>query len=472
MVFNSLTFLVFFAVVMALHHCPLPWAWRKLNLLLASYVFYAAWSPPLTLLLIGATLVSFVFGRALLRCRGTAAAKWIMALGVLVHLGILAYYKYANLLIDTLMRIANALGAPYQATRFDIILPLGISFFTFEAVSYLVDIYRQRSDPAKSIVDYALFLTFFPHLVAGPIVRAHDFLPQCEQPRPANGKQISWGLVLLILGLFEKVVLADAVFAPIADTVFNARCRLSGLDAWAGVFAFSGQIYFDFAGYSTCGIGAALCLGFVLNENFHCPYAAVGFSDFWRRWHISLSSWLRDYLYIPLGGSRNTQTRTCVNLMITMLLGGLWHGAAWRFVGWGGIHGGYLVVERLVSQQTGRWRFLESWPIQMAGAALTFVLVSVTWVFFRAESWDRSCEMLSNLLQPVTHTSVVSVRQLKVIVLATVSMVVCQWWLRNRNWTQVLKQVPWWGSATVVAAMLLCLIFAPGDDRAFIYFQF
>ena len=257
----------------------------------------------------------------------------------------------------------HALGVDFHPATPNIILPIGISFYTFETICYTIDVYLGRCKPFASFLDYALFVTFFPHLVAGPIVRAHEIVPQFERaaPRDAHTRSAS-GLFLMRLGLFEKIVLADIAPGAGRRTTCSARTQpLGALDAWVGILAFSGQIFCDFAGYSTCAIGAALCFGFSLPDNFRFPYAAIGFSDFWRRWHISLSRWLRDYLYIPLGGNRNGEVRTHVNLMLTMLIGGLWHGASWTFVIWGGLHGFYLVVERLLARGSCRaWPWLET----------------------------------------------------------------------------------------------------------------
>jgi alginate O-acetyltransferase complex protein AlgI len=220
-------------------------------------------------------------------------------------------------------------------------------------MAYSLDIYLKRAEPSKSFLDFALFVTFFPQLVAGPIVRPTHLLPQFATPRVATPQQLCWGLRLMTIGLFQKIVVADGLLAPTADAAFGAAGMLHPLDAWLGTLAFSGQIFSDFAGYSTTAIGVALALGFGLPDNFRCPYAAIGFSDFWRRWHISLSTWLRDYLYIPIGGNRKGNLRTYANLMTTMLLGGLWHGASWTFVVWGGLHGLYLAAERWLKARFG-----------------------------------------------------------------------------------------------------------------------
>src|SRR5688572_18835656 len=262
----------------------------------------------------------------------------------------LIFFKYGTFLLDNFVTIVNSMGIDYQPAKPNIILPAGISFYTFTTLCYTIDMYKRESKPVKTLLDFSLFVTFFPHLVAGPIVRPPQLVPQFATPKSANRQQMMQGLFLLTLGLFMKVVMADTFLAGPSDSVFNFGNQLSGLDAWMGVLAFSGQIFFDFAGYSTCAIGVAMCLGFTLPENFRFPYAAIGFSDFWRRWHITLSSWLRDYLYIPLGGNRKGKGRTYINLMLTMLLGGLWHGASWTFVVWGGLHGLYLCAERLLTR--------------------------------------------------------------------------------------------------------------------------
>ena len=275
----------------------------------------------------------------------------LLVISLIGNLGMLCFFKYGGFLLDNFVALVNLVGLDFHPAKPNIILPAGISFYTFTTLCYTIDMYNRKSEPVKSLLDFSLFVTFFPHLVAGPIVRPPQLVPQFESPRKANQQQMLQGLFLVSLGLFMKVVLADTMLASSSDTVFNFPAPLLAVDAWLGVLAFSGQIFFDFAGYSTCAIGVAMCLGFVLPENFRYPYAAIGFSDFWRRWHITLSSWLRDYLYIPIGGNRKGEVRTYVNLMITMLLGGLWHGASWTFVVWGALHGTYLCVERLIREK-------------------------------------------------------------------------------------------------------------------------
>jgi alginate O-acetyltransferase complex protein AlgI len=474
MVFNSLTFLVFFAVVWAVHQLPLPWTLKKVNLLLASYAFYAAWNPPFVLLLIISACVDYWLAQKMGRLRSTVARRSLLVVSLLLNLGLLGFFKYGNFLRDTFTAFVAPFGVRYEAPAFSIILPLGISFYTFETISYLIDVYRRRIEPWDSFLDYALFLTFFPHLVAGPIVRARDFLPQCATPRKASTAQLEWGVFMMAVGLFEKVILADTIMAPVADKAYNAVSRAGFVDAWIGTLGFAGQIFFDFAGYSTCGIAAALCLGFVLDDNFRFPYAAVGFSDFWQRWHISLSSWLRDYLYISLGGNRGGAVRTQMNLMLTMLLGGLWHGASWRFVAWGAIHGVYLVCERAIKMLPGRhWeKLVNKSGVQFALMLVTFVLVCVTWVFFRATSFNDAFRLLAKMLQPSFATFLLTPRDVLSVLLVTVMLLAGHWSLRNSSMEAAVGRWPWWVRGMCLGVLAFSLVLAPGESRAFIYFQF
>ncbi len=469
MTFNSITFLIFFAAVLLLHALPLPWTVRKFNLLLASYLFYSAWDPRYVVLLLIPAVLDFALARAMQHARSQGVRRAILIFGLVTNLGLLAYFKYAAFLIDNVLAVSGWFGASWQISRPAVMVPLGISFYTFETVSYLIDVYRRRVPAARSFLDYALFLTFFPHLVAGPIVRAGDFLPQCRAPRRPNSAQVGWGMTLMVLGLFQKMFVADGLLAPIADQVFNEPGRAGFVDAWSGVLAFSGQILCDFSGYSTCGIGCALTLGFVLTDNFHRPYSARGISDFWRRWHISLSSWLRDYLYIPLGGSRAGKLRTLLNLVLVMLIGGLWHGAAWQFVVWGLLFGVYLGIEHLLNDRPGRdpnapHRSLPPW--------VTFGLVLIGWVFFRAADLHAATELLGTMLDPFRTSSILSRATSYRAVAIILMLFVAQNLLRDTSWEHLFRSVPWWARSVILATLLLCLWFAPGDERTFIYFQF
>src|SRR4051794_38433359 len=348
MLFNSLTFVVFYAIVLALYWNMRSWNGRKNLILVASYIFYGAWNPPFAALLFSTTALDFYLGRKMGRVKTPAERRVWLWISVAVNLSMLGFFKYGNFLLENFQWVLARGGIQYKPPHLDVFLPIGISFYTFHSLSYTLDIYRGVMQPTRSLRDFTLAVSFFPQLVAGPIVRAGDFLPQLEQPpKPQKGRFL-WGLALMTLGLFEKVVLADTMLAGAADRVFGYAGPLAALDSWTGVIAFAGQIFFDFAGYSICAIGAALCLGFHLRDNFRFPYAAVGFSDFWRRWHISLSTFLRDYLYIPLGGNRLGAARAMVNLVIVMFIGGLLHGAAGAFFVWGLLPGFYLALERFL----------------------------------------------------------------------------------------------------------------------------
>lgn len=304
MSFNSLTFAVFFIVVLGIYRAMTNWRGQKYLLIVASYVFYAAWNPPFVVLLLFSTILDWWLARRIAASGTRAGRRGLLVASLVSNLGFLGFFKYGAFLLDNFSRVLALAGVTYTPPAPDIVLPVGISFYTFQSLSYTFDVYRRRIRSDWSFSDYTLFVSFFPQLVAGPIVRASEFLSQLTTPRRASADQMGWGLNLLVLGLFHKVVLADSIFAPVVDTVYGAPAKHGAVDTLAAVLGFSGQIYYDFAGYSLCAIGAALCFGFVLPDNFRYPYAAIGFSDFWRRWHISLSSWLKDYLYIPLGGNR------------------------------------------------------------------------------------------------------------------------------------------------------------------------
>jgi alginate O-acetyltransferase complex protein AlgI len=471
MVFNSLTFIVFFALVLALHALPLRWTTKKVNLLLASYVFYAAWNPPFIILLWVSTVVDWWAAKKLVQAEAPAARRAWMLLSVVVNLGMLAYFKYGTFLLENFTLLMASIGVDYQAPSFDIVLPVGISFYTFATLSYTLDVYLRRAAPARNFLDYALFVTFFPHLVAGPIMRPTELVPQFAEARRATGDMLRFGLALMTLGLFQKVVLADAFLAPAAEMIYDGNAVPGMLDAWIGTLAFSGQIFCDFAGYSTTAIGAAMCLGFAMPDNFRFPYAAVGFSDFWRRWHITLSSWLRDYLYIPLGGNQHGPARTYMALMLTMLLGGLWHGASWTFVAWGGLHGLYLAGERML-----RARFSGYQPgrgMLILFGLLTYLLVNITWVFFRADSFNEAATLLGSMfgmhadaapILPVVHLTLVS--------LIVTGIICTHWYMRNTTLEAVITRTPAAVIAVLWSLMLFAVITAQGSGDAFIYFQF
>ena len=472
MLFNSMTFAIFFGIVLLLHRSPIRWTTRKANLLVASYLFYAAWSPPFVALIWFSTIVDWYAAKWMYLARGLKKRRLLLLLSLSANLGVLGFFKYGDFLLEGFVSWVGLLGIQYQPPGLDIILPVGISFYTFQTLSYTIDVYRGRLEPSDSFLDFALFVTFFPQLVAGPIVRAAEFLPQLKASKQATETQLGWGLSLLTIGLFQKVVLADRILGPVADTVFGAADKADFIDAWIGTLAFSGQIFFDFSGYSLCAIGAGLSLGFALPDNFRFPYAAIGFSDFWRRWHISLSSWLRDYLYIPLGGNRKGKRRTQINLMLTMLLGGLWHGAAWRFVGWGGLHGVYLMGERALHRSWGG-RALWKHPVgQVALVLLTYGLVCLTWVFFRAADFPTAFTLLSAMTVGAPNLLGVGVFEAIAVAVVTAGLLTTHWFLRDSTLEDLWGKVPWWMRSGLLASLLIAIALAGGDSRAFIYFQF
>ncbi|HEX5132591.1 MAG TPA: MBOAT family O-acyltransferase, partial [Candidatus Krumholzibacteria bacterium] len=442
MIFNSLTFVVFFAVVLGLHSLPLPWRVKKFNLLVASYVFYAAWNPPFVILLWLSTIVDWFASRWMYASPTRRSRRLLMLASLVTNLGLLGFFKYGTFLLDNFVVLMRAFGVEYSPPASHIVLPVGISFYTFQTLSYTLDVYRGRCKPWDSGLDFALYVTFFPQLVAGPIVRATDFLPQLVEPKRASGRYLSWGLTLLAIGLFEKMILADSICAPVSDMVYSATAQAGMLDAWIGTLAFSAQIFFDFSGYSTCAIGAAMCLGFALPDNFLYPYGAVGFSDFWRRWHISLSTWLRDYLYIPLGGNRKGNVN--VNLMTTMLLGGLWHGAGWTFVAWGGLHGAYLVGERGARRLWGEAAWVRRELVRFALGVATYVLVCFTWVFFRAHTFADAWRVIRAMLGGGHGSLSLGLANSCNIALLTVCLVFGHWYMRQRTLEDVARVFPWW----------------------------
>lgn len=471
MLFNSLTFILFLTVVLCLHYLPFPWRAKKFNLLLGSYIFYAAWNPPFIVLLWISTLVDWFAGQKIAAAQSRGAKRGFLALSLAVNLGLLGYFKYGGFLLENFVSGLELMHIHFQPAAPDIVLPVGISFYTFQSLSYSLDIYRGKLKPWPSFLDFALFVTFFPQLVAGPIVRAVQFLPQCAGERRATLQQFGWGMTLLIIGLFEKVILADSLAGPVSDLVYASPHRAGFVDAWVGTLAFSAQIFFDFAGYSTCAIGAALTLGFSLPENFRFPYAALGFSDFWRRWHITLSSFLRDYLYLQLGGSRRGPLRTTANASLTMFLGGLWHGAAWHFVFWGIIHGFLLAGERAVKKLFAGRVDMDRIATRLMLVLMTYLLICMTWVFFRAEDIGDASILLAAMLGG-GKGNMLTTAQIWLIGGLTFFLLSGHWLLRDLDFNRVLAKIPWWVRSAILALLLFSLALAPGDERAFIYFQF
>lgn len=469
LVFNSLTFLLFFTLVFVLYRLIAGAAGRKRLLLAASYIFYGAWSPPYVFLLFFSTLVDWWLARLIGSSTDPRRRRGLLATSITCNLALLGYFKYGTFLLLNFSSLLGALGIDYQPADPGIILPIGISFYTFASLSYTFDVYRGDVRSDWNFADYALFVSFFPHLVAGPILRARSLLPQIANPRQPTRNEVGWGLALLCFGLFCKTVMADAVFAPVVDAAYAAPEKLGAADLWIATLAFSGQIYYDFNGYSLCAIGLALCFGYAFPDNFRHPYAALGFSDFWQRWHISLSSWLRDYLYVPLGGNRRGEWRRQHNLMLTMLLGGLWHGAAWMFVLWGALHGTFLVTERFALRRVSS-DFVLSRDLKLLLQALTFILVTLAWIPFRATTPEQAWAVFSGLWSARPAGVDPAGMAAFLAMLATVL-----WHLMHRDRcfeASMASRGRVWQYAAASFCLVAMFMVSGGDQRAFIYFQF
>ena len=400
MQFDSFTFLAFFALVLAGYNALRDWGARKWLLLVASYVFYSAWNPPFLLLLLGSTTLDWLVARRIDAAEDPRRRKlWVIAT-LLINLGVLGYFKYSQFLLDNFAAALASAGINYAPPAFDIVLPIGISFYTFQALSYSIDVYREKLAPTRDIVAFFAFISFFPQLVAGPIVRARDFIPQIYKTPVVTRAEFGEGLFLVLCGLFKKTVISDYISLNFVDRIFDAPLLYTGVENLLGVYGYALQIYCDFSGYSDMAIGIALLLGFRFNVNFDSPYQSATITEFWRRWHISLSSWLKDYLYISLGGNRKGKIRTYINLLITMLLGGLWHGASVSFILWGALHGVALAVHKFVMNHFSSFKPLGSemkpWR-RVIGVLITFHLVCFGWILFRADSMQTVGEVLTQI---------------------------------------------------------------------------
>ena len=387
MSFVSIAFFVFFLLVLLSQLVIRPAAARHVVLLAASYVFYGWWDWRFCFLMLGLTLVAYFTGLGLEKHPGK---KSLLAVGVIAPLAVLFFFKYMDFFVES---FCSVLGIA-RAGALRIILPVGISFYTFQSLSYTIDVWRGKVRVSHSFVKFALYISFFPQLVAGPIVKAADFLPQLDEDRRPSGSSIALGLNIFFWGMLKKAVLADHL-SVFVDAVYASPAAFSSLTVLLAVLAYALQIYFDFSGYSDMAIGCAKCLGYDLEKNFDLPYISANVSEFWKRWHISLSSWLQQYLYISLGGNRRGRRRTYVNLMLTMLLGGLWHGAGVNFIIWGALHGAALCVHKAFAARRGKQR--GSLPGRIISTAATFVFVCLCWVFFRAQTPAQAIEVLSRL---------------------------------------------------------------------------
>lgn len=487
MIFNSLVFAIFFPVVyagyLALRHREIP---RNVWLVLASWLFYGWWDFRFLGLLILSSLVAYVIGLGLEVPEGssddvlhTRKRKLLITLSLCSDLGLLGFFKYYDFLAGSFSAMLGSFGLSAHLPILGLVLPVGISFYTFQTLSYTIDVYRGRIPAERSFLNFSLYVAFFPQLVAGPIERASHLLGQLRGVRPLTQSMVYEGIYLMAWGLFKKVVIADNV-SKVADAAFGSTSS-TGLDALLGVYAFAIQIYCDFSGNSDVARGCAKAMGYDLMLNFHLPYFAVNPSDFWQRWHISLSTWLRDYLYIPLGGNRDGTIRTYRNLMLTMLLGGLWHGAAWTFIAWGFYHGLLLCVHRALRPWLERvfdfrtafrqsaWRYVRIFVF--------FHLVCVSWLLFRAKSGEQILQMLGALGSLATNAKayrlVATAETVKLLVPCAIAFMGVQFVQWKTNDLFFVFKLPVPVRALVYTALWLGFIFfGEYDGGAFIYFQF
>ena len=491
MLFNSLTYAIFLPIVVALYWVS-PVKFRVPILLIASYVFYMSWRPIFILLILGLTVVNYFFGFYISKSEKNKK-PWLVA-AVATNLVTLCFFKYAYFLNDSLGAIIKPLGMAPPAMAFDIVLPLGISFFVFEFIHYVVDVYR-GSAPIKSFMAFALFASFFPTQIAGPIKRFQDFIPQFLNPAKFSIKDLDSGVSLILMGLFKKVLIADNL-AFFVQGGFQHPELFTGLDLWLFTYAFAFQIYFDFSGYTDIARGSAMLFGYKVPINFNLPYLAKNIADFWHRWHISLSTWLRDYLFIPLGGSRvSAKWKVYRNLMITMALGGLWHGAAGHFLVWGIFHGAMLGLHKMFKDgrewlSDNGYTFVSSAVDSKLGTALstlfTFHVVCIGWVLFRADTMATAGEIIKKLFfldtvfsgapsyaaamnLPSINYPLIYPAVFLLLPLLAISHLVMGY-IDKTNWVarspKVLK------AAWVCALMLMILVFSPDKSPKFIYFQF
>ncbi len=476
MLFNSAQFLLGFLPVVLLVYYLLPHRAQNVFLVIASCVFYASWDWRFLLPLLVTTSLDYWIS---LRLEATAhdgtpqaTRKRYVIVSVVANLGLLGFFKYFNFFTDSAAELLRVFGLDVPVRTFDIVLPVAISFYTFQALSYTIDVYRGQLHASRSFWDFFLGVLYFPHLVAGPIQRAASLLPQVVNPRRIQRAQVIEGMHLVVWGFFKKVYIADNL-APIANAVF-ANPTPSGGETLIGLLAFTFQIYCDFSGYTDIARGIAKMMGFEFVLNFNLPYFATNPSDFWRRWHISLSSWLRDYLYKSLGGNRDGTATTYRNLMLTMLLGGLWHGAAWNFVFWGFYHGAILVLHRLATPaltRVARWFSSASWLWTTLCIASMFLMTCYGWLLFRATSMHQIAHMTAALAHPFAQ---LDLGQLKRILFIIAPLVVVQFiqWRSGELFFMRLRWIPTPVKVVAYTLMLYLTLFLGGEPQAFVYFQF
>ncbi|HIK11708.1 MAG TPA: MBOAT family protein [Oscillatoriaceae cyanobacterium M33_DOE_052] len=477
MIFTEFRFFWFFAIVFLVYWLMQRNSHRKIWLFICSYIFYGAWDWRFLSLIWLSTVIDYMAGVKLADTEDAAARKKWLILSMCGNLGLLGFFKYFNFFVGSTADFLDFLGLPMQYQTLKIVLPAGISFYTFQTMSYTIDVYRGKLEAVKNFRDFALFVSFFPQLVAGPIVRAADFLPQLTTAKSLATVNFRDCLVLFLVGFIKKACISDRI-SVIVDQYFTAPDTYTASSAWVGVLFYAVQIYCDFSGYTDMAIATAGLLGYELCANFDFPYFATNISEFWRRWHMSLSTWLRDYLYIPLGGNRGTKLFAYRNLMLTMLLGGLWHGAGWNFVIWGGLHGGALVFHRVWSnlKLVRSWASAQKNSLALAqilpfiGAILTFYWVCLAWIFFRARDFHSAISTLQSFV--LFHSNGTNQLDLNLLwVFAFFALI--HFATYRRLWHNWWHHIPGWSFAAFYGfAFSLVLLFIAPNYAPFIYFQF
>ena len=490
MLFNSVSFLIFFPIVV-MGYFIIPEKLKNHWLLVASYYFYMSWQPVYALLILFSTVTTYYCAVLIDRAKDAKQKKLFLAVNIIVNIAILGYFKYFNFIVDSLLAVFPSLSI---SRNNNLLAVVGISFYTFQSLGYSIDVYRGKVEREKNFLTYALFVSFFPQLVAGPIERSANLLPQLHKTHKFDYNRVTDGLVLMAWGFFKKLVISDGA-ALIVNAVYNDVTKYTGIQLVMATFLFAFQIYCDFSGYSDIAIGAARVMGFKLMRNFYHPYFSQGIAEFWRNWHISLSGWFMDYVYFPLGGSRKGTARTYINLMITFLVSGLWHGASWNFVIWGGINGLYNVVERILfgKKQAQLRRLKKSGQplppvhpaVKVIKAVVTFILIDFTWIFFRANTLSDAVYVLQNMFSDVSllFTSGYFTQAMETIgyyanngtaiLVCIVLMFIVELWEGKGELIDRINKcaapVRW---AFYYAMILLILFFGYFGQSQFIYFQF
>jgi D-alanyl-lipoteichoic acid acyltransferase DltB (MBOAT superfamily) len=477
MLFPTITFAIFFMIVLPISWLLMPRRRRwKLFILAASYFFYGYWDWRFCFLIAASTIVNQLIGRQIHASEDEKVKRRWLVLAIAFNLGALGFFKYFDFFVTSANNTLTDLGVDLSSALVSVVLPVGISFFTFQAISYVVDIYRGTFKPGR-LIDFAVFLSFFPHIVAGPIVRPAEFMPQLKARHDPRHVDASRALFLIFIGLFKKVVIANLLATEIVDAVFASPQSHSSLEVLVGVYAYAIQISADFSGYTDMAIGLALLLGFRFPQNFDSPYSAESIQDFWRRWHMTLSRWLRDYLYIPLGGNRGGGIATYRNLMITMVLGGLWHGAAWTFVIWGAIHGGYLSIEhwrRGRRERLGLPDKRDTIRRRVTHRIITFNMVCFAWIFFRSESLDSAIDLLRQLCDPSNWLEPAPLVTFGV--LAAIAVGLIEQYIPRAAWGRAMARfsylAPVLQGLVLGVAQLLINTMGPRGVAPYIYFRF